>query len=120
MRSEAIKITEEQIQDTILDYLLRCVPDKIGAFWRARPPQYIRAKGGSQGFKLHVTEPGIADIMGCYRGKCVGLEVKSAKGRIRESQKIFCKRLEAAGGHYFIVRSVADVAAALESIRGEG
>ena len=46
----------------------------------------------------------------------VWLEVKTAKGRISENQKIFRDTVTAAGGFYYVVRSIDDVETALRDV----
>ncbi|KKN17985.1 hypothetical protein LCGC14_0960440 [marine sediment metagenome] len=113
MKPKLGKIPEKAIQAAILDYLALRVRPSGGMFWRARPPQYIRAKGSNQGFAIHATEPGMPDIMGCYYGLSVGLEVKTPTGTLRDTQVAFRERYTRAGGHYFIVRSIPDTEKAL-------
>jgi hypothetical protein len=54
---------------------------------------------------------GLPDIIAVYPpyGRIVGLEVKSAKGRLRPAQELFRDKLLAGGGVYHVVRSVEDV-----------
>ena len=55
------------------------------------------------------TTNGIPDIIAVIDGKFIGLEFKTYRGRQSEDQKIFQERLEAAGGRYFIIRSLTDL-----------
>ncbi len=52
-------------------------------------------------------------------GRFVGLEVKSAKGKLRKEQVTYAATLIAAGGLYFIVRSVKDAKNAVAQALGE-
>ncbi|RKY10339.1 MAG: VRR-NUC domain-containing protein [Planctomycetota bacterium] len=61
-------------------------------------------------------ERGVPDILCCYRGRFVGLEVKTAKGRISGPQRVQNERIAAAGGRAVVVRSVAAVRAVLGTI----
>jgi penicillin-binding protein-related factor A (putative recombinase) len=54
---------------------------------------------------------GLPDLVGCYRGRFVGLEVKlptNKKGATLYQEETL-KKIKAAGGLAFIVRSLADV-----------
>lgn len=66
--------------------------------------------------------PGTPDILIVLSptGKLCGVEVKSPTGRLRPEQEAFGRNLEAAGGAYLVVRSLADLVRGLESLRGEG
>jgi len=52
---------------------------------------------------------GNADITMCYEGRYVGIECKIGKDVQSASQKKAQADIEAAGGEYFIVRTLADV-----------
>ena len=52
---------------------------------------------------------GVPDILGCYHGKLIGIEVKTPKGTVSEDQKRFIANLNEAGGNAFVARSVEDV-----------
>jgi hypothetical protein len=53
---------------------------------------------------------GCPDLVLILDSLFVGIEIKSEKGRQSEDQKAFEERCKAAGGFYFIARSVEDVA----------
>ena len=69
---------------------------------------YIERPNQTRGF-IKNNKPGAPDIIVCYQGNYVGLEVKSKKGRQSDSQKDAEERILDAGGEYHIVRSVEDV-----------
>ena len=62
---------------------------------------------------------GVPDILCCYRGRFVGFEVKTAKGRISVPQRVQNERIRRACGRAVVVRSVADVRVVLEHIDKE-
>ena len=64
-------------------------------------------------------ERGVPDILCCYRGRFVGLEVKTARGRISGPQRVQNNRIRRACGRAVVVRSVADVQAVLQHIDRE-
>ncbi len=47
----------------------------------------------------------------------VWLEVKTKKGKLSPNQKAFQESIEAAGGFYYVVRSIEDVEFALAEVR---
>jgi hypothetical protein len=59
--------------------------------------------GGPMGAK------GVPDILGCFQGKFLGIEVKTENGRLSPEQDRFIKNLNDAGGIAFVARSVDDV-----------
>lgn len=52
---------------------------------------------------------GCPDILCCYRGSMVGLEIKTKKGKLSQNQKIFHADLKEAGGKVFVVRDVDEL-----------
>ncbi len=63
--------------------------------------------------------PGIPDIVLVIDGIFVGFEVKTYSGSQRPLQKQFQRRLEGAGGRYYIIRSMKDAEDALKEVRGD-
>jgi len=62
---------------------------------------------------------GSPDILGVIpgTGRFLGVETKTATGRLRDSQAKFRARFERCGGLYVVARSIEDVSAALEKER---
>lgn len=52
---------------------------------------------------------GIADILGCYRGRMLAIEVKAPKGKTTAEQDEFLAAVNGFGGIAFVARSIADV-----------
>lgn len=79
-------------------------------FWKNPSAGYFDSK--QKRFRRHVNPyalNGAPDLICIYRGLFIGLEVKSGKGKMSASQVEFERRVRAAGGHYYLVRSVSDV-----------
>jgi hypothetical protein len=86
---------------------------------------YITSKGG-RSFKIVGNEEGrqevgIPDLLVCYRGFFVGLEVKQpgAEHTVRPRQKRVLKQIEEAGGVAEVVSSVEDVRLIFEEWLGK-
>jgi hypothetical protein len=47
----------------------------------------------------------------------VWLEVKTAKGKMSENQKLFRDSVQAAGGFYYVVRCIDDVESAVDEVK---
>ena len=62
---------------------------------------------------------GASDLVGILAptGRFVAFEVKSAKGRVRDEQKLFLELVRGRGGFAAVVRSVDEAKAALERAR---
>ena len=63
---------------------------------------------------------GVPDIIVVHNKRFIGFEVKRAKGKQSPAQKLFQKRVEAAGGLYFVVTCLWDVRKAFGSIANLG
>ena len=60
---------------------------------------------------------GSADLIGCYYGTPVGLEIKTPTGRQSDVQRAWERAWSAVGGFYAVVRSPDEALAALEESR---
>lgn len=56
-----------------------------------------------------MSTPGVPDIIGCFKGRLIGIEIKSEKGVVSEYQKEFIDNINRAGGLAFVARSIEDV-----------
>jgi len=53
--------------------------------------------------------PGVPDIIGIWQGRMLGIEVKTAKGKLSVQQQRFLDAIRREGGIAFCARSVDDV-----------
>ena len=70
-------------------------------------------------FKMHGGQfgaAGIPDIIVCYKGRFIALEVKTEKGKLTVLQAVTIRKIKAAGGTAEVVRSVDDAKAVLAKI----
>ncbi len=73
----------------------------------------IRVNSGSRGKIRFNSEKGCADIICCYKGKFLAIEMKKPGGKLSSDQAEFQLRVEAAGGVFITAESVEDVEKAL-------
>jgi len=76
-------------------------------------------KRGAFGFKIHggpTMMVGLPDLIFCYRGRFVALEVKMPEGVVSKIQARRIKEIRDAGGHAYVVRSVASAVRVLERV----
>lgn len=85
------KISEKEITHSIRS-LLR----QFGVF-------HWKNFGGPMGAK------GVPDILGIFKGRLLGIEVKTATGKLSPEQERFIQNINDAGGIGFMARSVDDV-----------
>jgi hypothetical protein len=102
-------MSENVIQAEILLAIGR-IPGLL--IWRQNVGKMRAANGRVVSFGV----PGCPDIIGCYRGRFIGIEVKTLTGKQREAQVRFQSALERAGGIYVIARSPDDALSALGQI----
>jgi hypothetical protein len=57
---------------------------------------------------------GVSDLIGCYRGKALAIEVKSGKDKLTDAQSKFLENWRRAGGIALEARSIKEVADALD------
>ena len=94
-------MTEREIQRSIcrvldLHGIVYSVTDASRSF---TPSGEIRSK----------VRKGWPDLTGCFCGRFIAIECKSAKGRLRPEQKVMLARLERAGALTLVARSGNEV-----------
>lgn len=70
-------------------------------------------------FKIHggpTMMVGLPDLIMCYRGQFVAMEVKMPDGVTSKIQERRHAEIDDAGGHAFVVRSVQDAERALDKV----
>lgn len=90
MKYQSRNISESEIQKSILDYL-STVPDLFC-------------------FKsITSNKRGIPDIIICYKGRFIALEVKSPTGQVAEIQKLRISEIQNSKGRALVVRNLQQV-----------
>lgn len=110
-------LSERQVQRSILKMagvafpfvFIAHVPN--GAHLAGNAQARFKQMGALKGDGL---KPGFADLICLWRGKGLLLEVKSATGRLTDSQKELFPRLEAVGWPVTVVRSDVEAYRALK------
>lgn len=78
----------------------------------------IRSRGGWC-VKIHggpYQDAGTPDILACYRGRFIAVEVKTSRGVARPEQKITQQAITGSGGYAIITHLIGDVADVLDTI----
>ena len=104
-------MTESLLQDQIR---LALGTDPALCLWRNNIGHATMRHGARVTFG--VGGPGGADLIGCFRGRFVAVEIKTPTGRQSPEQRQFQALVERLGGTYVILRSVADALAWLETM----
>jgi len=89
---------EKIIENKIKDYL-----KSIGAY-------YFKHHGNQ------FSQVGVPDIIACYKGRFIGIEVKNETGKTSPLQDINLESIKKAGGISLVARSVDEVKKAIDSI----
>ena len=79
---------------------------------------YLKSKG-AYFFKHHgnqFSQVGVPDIIACYKGQFIGIELKNETGKTSPLQDVNIQMIRDAGGYSFIARSVEDVKVVIEEI----
>lgn len=97
---------ESDIQRIIVDYL-NYRKDIYFVRNNTLSGRIIR-KNGSTGW-VRNSKPGAPDIIVCYKGRWIGLEIKNERGRQSPEQKQAEQDIVWAGGEYWVVRSLEEV-----------
>lgn len=98
---------EDHIQSAIVRFLDRALPGD--SYFAAIPNGFRKTRAGAGIAKATGLRAGAPDLFIVTRGLFIGLEVKTAKGRLQDSQKDAADRIVQAGGLWSVVRSVEDV-----------
>lgn len=80
------------------------------------------AERGAWGFKYHggmMSMVGVPDLIYCYKGRFVGVEVKQGNGKPSKIQLEQIRRIKASGGIAGVVWSVDEALELLERIDNE-
>ena len=99
---------ESEIQNQICEYLAW----KKIFFWRNNSiPSVFYKKDGSMQFRRMPkwSMNGTPDLIAVIDGKFIGIEIKAQKGIQSIQQKDFEKKVNAAGGYYYLVRSLDEL-----------
>jgi penicillin-binding protein-related factor A (putative recombinase) len=98
------KPTEKETQKAILEFLktIGALPIKIynGGIYDPKYQKY---------FFPYQTQKGVSDIIVCYKGRFVAIEVKSPSRKPTPDQIQFLKEVEKAGGLGFWTDDIDDV-----------
>lgn len=107
-----MKLTEDQIHISILDYLAWALPTRATPVWHTPNGGARDARDGAKMKKLG-TRAGFPDLAFLHNGTFYALEVKSGVGQQRQNQLSWETHITNAGGFYEVVRSIDDARAAL-------
>lgn len=79
---------------------------------------YLKGKGAYyvKYFGNSYSQVGVPDILACYKGRFIGIEVKNETGKTSPLQDYNLASIKRAGGISLVARSVEDVSKVLDEI----
>lgn len=101
---------EQALQRAVVQYLNLYPPPPAGPYWTAVNPVPGKTKVAAAISKALGMKPGVPDLVLCWRGRFIGIELKAAKGRLSKAQDAAISELQLAGGAVLVVRSVEQLA----------
>ena len=107
-------LTEKEIENAILDYL-QTIKGMVA--WKNQTTGlYDPVKKCFRPLRGKHSGKGSTDIIGCFRGRFIGIEVKRPKNfKLSDDQKAFIDKINMSGGIAFVAKSIEDVKKALEN-----
>ncbi len=109
--------SEESLQRTVADYLALCVPPPpAGPWWTAVNPILAKSRAAAGISKAMGLKARTPDIVMCWKGRMVGIELKAGRGRLSPAQDETHEAITLAGGVVTTCRSLDDVAAFLATL----
>jgi hypothetical protein len=106
--------SEHQLQAAVAEFLGFALPPHEAVFCSI-PNGGKRNKATAGKLKAEGLQPGAPDLLILWRGRAIGLELKTGKGRLSPRQMAFSMRWTTAGGVYAVARSLEEVAALLDA-----
>lgn len=107
-----LKVSEHCLQASVTDFLTLALPPHDAVFCSI-PNGGKRDKATAGKLKAEGLQPGAPDLLILWKGRVIGLELKTRGGRLSPEQMAFSMRWTTAGGVYAVARSLEEVAALL-------
>lgn len=78
----------------------KAIENKIKTYLRTKGAYVVKYHGNK------FSQVGVTDLLVCYKGRFIGIEVKNETGRITELQKHNLEEIQNAGGFSMVARNV--------------
>ncbi len=116
-RPRSLPAAEQSFQRTVADYLALCVPaPPSGPWWTAVNPIPAKSRAAAGISKAMGLRAGTPDIVLCWKGRLVGIELKAGRGRMSPAQLEAHEAITLAGGVVTTCRTLDDVAAFIATL----
>ncbi len=81
----------------------KTIENKIKTYLKSKGAYFVKYHGNK------FSQVGVPDILACYKGQFIAIEVKNETGKTSQLQDINLKLIRDAGGIAIVARSVEDV-----------
>jgi len=88
----------------------KSIENKIKSYLKSVGAYYVKYHGNQ------FSQVGVPDILACYKGYFIGIEVKNETGKTSPLQDVNIELIKEAGGISFVARSVEDVRKVIDNI----
>ena len=88
----------------------KIIENKIKSYLKSKGAYYIKHHGSQ------FSQVGVPDILACYRGRFIGIEVKNENGKTTPLQDLNLKMINDAGGIGIVARCVEDASRVIDNI----
>lgn len=88
----------------------KTIENKIKSYLKSVGAYYVKYHGNQ------FSQVGVPDILACYKGWFIGIEVKNETGKTSPLQDVNLKMINEAGGLSLVARTVEDVKYLIEDI----
>jgi len=92
--------------------IIQMITDRGGVATRVNSGGAISKRGG----RIKLAEAGTSDIIACYRGQYLAIEVKYGAEKPSEKQLAFGARVEAAGGWFITTNGYVDFGVVFDQV----
>lgn len=86
------------------------IENQIKKYLKSKGAYYVKYFGNS------FSQVGVPDLLVCYKGRFIAIEVKNEKGKTSPLQDYNIKAIKQAGGISLVARSVEDVSKVIDNI----
>ncbi len=112
-----LSAAEQSLQRTVAEYLAWCVPaPPSGPWWTAVNPIPAKSRAVAGISKAMGLRAGTPDIVMCWKGRLVGIELKAGRGRLSPAQLEAHDAITLAGGAVTMCRTLDEVVAFLATL----
>ncbi len=115
MTATALRITEDQLQKSVVQYLTMVFPPNGDVLFFHVPNGGRRDIREASKFKAMGVRPGVADLIFLSPGATHFIELKTDSGRQTPAQKDFARLVDRLGLDYQICRSIDEVSATIKT-----